>query len=99
MKFSITHTSISRWRVALLVLLFAAGSQVVLAGHQFQHDDLLVSESCAICAQVEQQDVPLPAAVHHIFTAPLALPSCAWQQSGDGTGLVVHYRGRAPPVR
>lgn len=91
-------TCMKRWRFALLGLLCVVGSQLVLAGHQFQHDELLVVESCAVCAQLEQLYSPVPgAAVVVAFPAPLTEDFPAIDRH-RGNRTATFYFGRAPPV-
>lgn len=86
-----------RWRIVLLALLCVAGSQLAIAGHQFQHDELLVSDSCAVCVQLEQLDGPTPD-VERAPAAPTTTTSAC--QSGTFVPTMssfAHYYGRAPP--
>ena len=86
-----------RGRLVLLSLLCVAGSQLAVAGHQFQHDELVVSDSCAACVQLEQLDGPLS----DLDAAPPLPSACAGVfQVVDVTPAAApftHYLGRAPP--
>lgn len=88
----------SHWRLALLVLLCAAVSQVALAGHQFQHDDILSSESCTLCVQVEQLDAPTSVAGISVAFAPGAVLEPCGEIAAAQALTAFYYQSRAPPV-
>jgi hypothetical protein len=88
---------IRRWRFALLVLLCVGGSQLVMAGHQFQHDDVLVAESCAVCIQLDQLDSPVPGTDLLLsIPAPFA-GEFTFTDAQHNNGPARFYVGRAPP--
>ena len=89
--------NIKRWRVALLALLSIAASQLVLAGHQFAHDETIVAENCAVCLQLEQLDSP-PVVAESATLLPYAklVPPVLADHLVAG-GIVRRYSSRAPP--
>ena len=60
MSFQTNRSVVRSWRIALLAGLVFACSQLVFAGHQFEHDTHVVEEACAACLQVQQLDDTAP---------------------------------------
>ena len=96
-----SESNISRlrsWRIALAALLAIAGSQLVFAGHQYEHDLDSVDDTCAVCLQIERLDQPPcdnPAA---LLQAPVfQLPQIAPATLGI-SAAVSPYSTRAPPL-
>ncbi len=92
------QNNIKRWRIALLALLSIAASQLVLAGHQFAHDETVVAENCAVCIQLEQLESPtIGAESASLMTfAKLVLPVLTDRVVADD--IVRRYSSRAPPA-
>lgn len=90
--------SINGWRIALLALLSIAASQLVLAGHQFAHDETLVAESCAVCIQLEQLDVPVAAGKSASLSQSIEVFRPPFGDQQTAIGVVRHYASRAPPI-
>lgn len=88
----------SKWHVAVAALVAIAGSQLVFAGHQFEHDLDSMDDVCAVCLQIERLDQPpcdIPAASlpAPVFESPQAAPAVP----GVATA-VSPYSTRAPPL-
>lgn len=86
------------WRIALAAIVAFACSQLVLAGHQFEHEAGGIEEVCVACLQLDQFDTPPVNAAGSAIAAPCAdrpkvLPE-ALAESGDP----VPYSTRAPPL-
>ncbi len=95
-----SESNISRlrtWRIALAAVLAFAGSQLALAGHQFEHDLGSLDESCVVCIQIEQFDQAISVAPAPLMLAPTPVAT------SPGTELLVAnasrtlYSTRAPP--
>ncbi len=56
MSFETNRPIVRSWRAALLAGLVFACTQLVFAGHQFEHGALAHEEICAACLQVQQLD-------------------------------------------
>lgn len=84
-------------RAAWLAMIVVAGSQLVLAGHQFQHDGVTGNEVCTTCVQLDEFDAPVtlaPANPPLSSQLPVVLP--------DRGSLIDRlslspYSSRAPP--
>jgi len=84
-------------RAAWLALLVVLGSQLFLAGHQFQHEGLTTSEACTTCMQLDQLDVPVATPVKCLLT-PQSLAAIASGHSSQFIALpLAPYSSRAPP--
>ena len=86
-----------RWRIALLALLSIAASQLVPAGHQFAHDEIVVAENCAVCIQLEQLDTAAVVAgsASLLLFAELFQPVLTDRLFADD--IARRYWSRAPP--
>ena len=98
MSFQTNRSVVRSWRIALLAGLVFACSQLVFAGHQFEHDSHASEEVCAACLQVQQLDDVAPGG----DCAPLPAPAAEHVQFRP-TAVVEHrddaapYSTRAPP--
>ena len=84
-------------RIALAALLALACSQLVFAGHHFEHDASGVDEVCAACLQLEQFDNP-----SFVAAKPAAAAQTVELAKARLTALVeltesAPYSTRAPP--
>ena len=94
------HKSAYRIRrsVALLALFALAGVQLVSATHAFSHDELILTDVCGVCLQLEQLDEAL---VAHDAVGTDASPQSVEPFPGSGrliAGSVRRYAARAPPT-
>ncbi len=86
------------WRIALAAVLAFACSQLVFAGHQFEHDADGIDEVCAACLQLEKFDNPSPGAAGTAVAAPAAeLPKARLTPLVELTESAP-YSTRAPPT-
>ena len=98
MSYEGRNLTVTSWRIALAAVLAFACSQLVFAGHQFEHDVDSIDEVCPACLQLEQFDNPSGGAASTAMAAPAAELAKARL-----TPLVVltesaPYSTRAPPM-
>jgi len=86
------------WRIALAAVLAFACSQLVFAGHQFEHDASGIDEVCAACLQLEQFDHPVFAGAKVSLPVPGAVLLQSLPSSHTALGASVPYSTRAPPI-
>ena len=83
--------------LAFIAVLLLAASQLVLAAHQFSHDEL-EAEHCVVCLQLEQVDTPLlPSAA--VVGAPTTEAQAGFATHRVFTvSSIFSYASRAPPL-
>ena len=86
------------WRIALAAVLAFAGSQLALAGHQFEHDLGSLDESCVVCIQIEQFDQATSAVPASSMPVLLPVVTSPDTELLVATASRTRYSTRAPPL-
>ena len=85
-------------RIALAALLALACSQLVFAGHQYQHEADSIDDVCAACLQLEQFDNPTFSDSSAAAVAPAAELALLQTVARVESAEPAPYSSRAPPT-
>ncbi len=97
MSYEGSNLTVRSWRVALAAVFAVACSQLVFAGHLFEHEASGIDEVCAACVQLEKFESPTVSESSAAAVAPSAELVLVQVVVRFETAEPAPYSSRAPP--